>query len=222
MNNYFLFRTSYFYKYYDMVDEYGLFQMNRCVFYCFGAILQQGGTKLPDADSGKIFIAGWWLFVICIVTYYSGALVAMIAIPQIEPSLDNFPMMLEKDLQYDWGYQENSEIERYFKETPEQFFQDFDAKAEAMTPASVDVDSPMWERIKKEDFVYIDQLATLEQLSYQQYLKTGQCNYAYSREHLFFQHLAFAFPKDSPWVQPFSDEIKKMKWSGLTKSWKKV
>ena len=220
--NVFVSRSSYFYNYNDMVDEYGLFQLNRCVFFCFGSLLQQGGTREPEADSGRIFIMSWLLFVILIVTFYSGMLVAMIAIPQMEPPLDDFETMLEKDAQYDWGFLAGSQIERYLQETPEEFFQTIFRGGERFLASDLDQDSDLYERIKNEDLIYVDQLSYLQQLGYQQYLKTGKCSFAFSKQHLFYQHLAFAFPKDSPWIEMFNKEIRKMKWSGLMDAYKTV
>ena len=34
-------RYSYYYVYYDELTEYGLFQMSNCIWYCYGALLQQ-------------------------------------------------------------------------------------------------------------------------------------------------------------------------------------
>ena len=39
--------------------------------YCYGALLQQGGTLLPEADSDRLIVGFWWLFVIVVVTTYS-------------------------------------------------------------------------------------------------------------------------------------------------------
>ena len=52
----------------------------------------------------QVFLTSWWLFVITVVTYYSGALVALIIIPQQEPTYTDFASMLWRD-RMSWGFQ---------------------------------------------------------------------------------------------------------------------
>ena len=48
------------------------------MWYCYGAILQQGDTKLLDFDSGHLVIGSWCLFVMVVVSCYSGNFVAFL------------------------------------------------------------------------------------------------------------------------------------------------
>ena len=56
----------------------------------------------------------------------------------------------------------------------------------------------------------------------EQFLRTGRCDFALSKENFFYEHVAFAFPKGSPWIPWFNEEIKLMLQSGMIIKWKEV
>ena len=217
---YIVHRSSYYYVHVEEDRRYGLFQLNRCIFYTFGAILQQGGDQLPSADSGRLFITSWWLFVIIVVTYYSGALVALIIIPQQEFPVHDFKTLVERG-EMTWGFQDGSVFEQHLAQADEEIFKTLLQNGERHSPWDTDQDSPMWKRVEDGQHVYIDFQSHLEQLGMQQYERTRQCDYEYSKFGLFHEHVALAFPKDSPWVDLFNDEIKNMLQGGMTIAWKK-
>jgi len=59
-------------------------------------------------------------------------------------------------------------------------------------------------------------------LSDQQYKLTKTCDFAFSKENFFYEHVAMAFPDDSPWIKKFNHEIRLMLQSGLMLKWKKT
>lgn len=91
-------RSAKYYDYYNCVDEDGLSKLGNCVWYCYGAMVQQGGDTLPQAISGRVLIGAWWIFVIVTVTTYSGNLVALLTFPKIIQPIEN-----AQDLRDTWG-----------------------------------------------------------------------------------------------------------------------
>lgn len=106
---------SYYYKYYEKVDEKGLFKLKNCYWYIYGALLQQGGIHLPEAISGRLLIGFWWLFVIVSVTTYSGNLVAFLTFPKIENPVNSIDDVVKHRGVASWGFMSGSVIEDHLK-----------------------------------------------------------------------------------------------------------
>ena len=73
-----------------------------------------------------------------------------------------------------------------------------------------------------QDHAYLGPLSELEVMAEEERLRTGTCDYALSTETFLMDRVAFAFPDNSPWVQRFNEEIRRMLQSGLMMKWKRV
>ena len=76
-----------------------------------------GGSMLPMADSGRITVAFYWLFVMVTVTTYSGNLVAFLTFPSFNDGVDSIEALLDRRTSegMTWGIPQNNIIEDYLK-----------------------------------------------------------------------------------------------------------
>ncbi|KAG0432073.1 hypothetical protein HPB47_021171 [Ixodes persulcatus] len=65
----------------------GLVKFFNCVWYLYGALLQQGGVHLPAASSARIILGFWWLYVLVVMAYYSSNLIAFSPSPKSAGSI---------------------------------------------------------------------------------------------------------------------------------------
>ena len=186
-------------------------------------IKYNSGSHLPESESGKIFITGWFLLILVVISYYSGALVSMIAIPQRDFELNNLERLWDRDMKYDWAWIEGSDIDGYFESAVDETYQEIAAKAEKLLPEQItDKDSEIFDRIRENWLVYIDNWGYLEGLEKIQYDDNGKCNFDFSREKIYYEHIALGFPMGSPWTHQFNKALAPLHQSGIIDAWKRV
>ncbi|EEC18436.1 hypothetical protein IscW_ISCW014237 [Ixodes scapularis] len=75
----------------------GLVKFFNCVWYLYGALLQQGGVHLPAASSARIILGFWWLYVLVVMAYYSSNLIAFLTVPEIHWIVSSFKNAVDRE-----------------------------------------------------------------------------------------------------------------------------
>lgn len=188
-------------KYYDYAKirkEKGLFTMDNCVWYSYGALVGQGGDYLPPAIGTRSIVAFWWLFVIVTATTYSGNLVACLTFPKVYQPVQNVQDLLAGWFM-DWATQTGSQIEVVTKTEkyqqikllkPEMEYWDFDRNKEYIFK-EVSRDYLAWVGYKEEirHWVSVDYLKT-------DYPQT--CRMHQAVDDIYRAPVHFVFNKDFP------------------------
>ncbi|CAL7938576.1 unnamed protein product [Xylocopa violacea] len=194
----------------------GLDSSWQCVWYVYGALLQQGGMYLPRSDSARILIGIWWLVVMVLVATYSGSLVAFLTFPRIDASILTVEDLISRKDKITWGFLNGSFFETYLRNADEPKYHVLLSRAERHNNTE---DEELMERVKQGKHALIDWRSSLRFLMRKDLLLTGGCHFSLSSDEFLDEPIAMIVPQASPYLSVIDAELHRMHESGLMNKW---
>nr|XP_031847480.1 ionotropic receptor 93a-like [Nomia melanderi] len=194
----------------------GLSSSFQCVWYVYGALLQQGGMYLPQSDSARLLIGIWWLIVMVVVATYSGSLVAFLTFPRMDASILSVDDLIARRDRMSWGFLNGSFLEVYLENADEKKYHILLARAEMYNDTE---DERLIERVKEGKFALIDWRSSLRFLMRKDLLLTGGCHFSLSTDEFLDEPIAMIIPQGSPYLPVINAELRRMLESGLMHKW---
>ncbi|XP_066259282.1 ionotropic receptor 93a-like [Euwallacea similis] len=211
---YYIHKYSPTYEYKGIRKKGGLATIQNCIWYMYGALLQQGGMHLPYADSARIIVGSWWLVVLVIGTTYCGNLVAYLTFPKMEVPVNTLQDLISKRQSISWSYAENSYFEDRIKESSDYIYKTIYQGAQHLKNGQV-----MLDEIKAGRHVHIDWKMKLQYVVKQQFQRDDLCSYALGTDEFSEEHIALIVAPDTPYLNKINEEIKRLHQVGLIQKW---
>ncbi|CAG9864021.1 unnamed protein product [Phyllotreta striolata] len=213
---YFIHRHSPVYEYKGYPMKGGLASIQNCIWYMYGALLQQGGMHLPYADSARILVGGWWLVVLVMSTTYCGNLVAFLTFPKVDIPITTLDELIAHKDTVSWSFREGSFLEKELAISNEPRYKTILERR--LKHTSTDNEGLIRSMVEGKH-VYIDWKQKLTFIMKRQFLKTDRCDFVLGLEEFFAEKLALMISPDSPYLPKINDEIKKLHQVGLIQKW---
>ncbi|XP_029675153.1 ionotropic receptor 93a-like [Formica exsecta] len=194
----------------------GLNSSWQCIWYVYGALLQQGGMYLPHFDSARWLIAIWWLVVMVLVATYSGSLVAFLTFPNMDTAILTLDALLANKNRLTWGFPNSSYLEEYLKNAEEEKYHIL-LKRAIIHNATQEME--IIEKVKAGKHALIDWRSTLRFLMRSDMLTTGGCSFSLSTDEFMDEPIAMIIAQDSPYINIINAELHRMHESGLMNKW---
>ncbi|KAG4066706.1 hypothetical protein HA402_007342 [Bradysia odoriphaga] len=222
-----------------------VYALPNCVWFVYGALMKQGSTLSPVADSTRLLFATWWIFITILTSFYTANLTAFLTLSKFTLPINDVNDIISNNKYF--VAQRGSGVEYAIKnvrnpfihllwelsvnsfhfqknEALSQLLKMVDKKRGVFTDTNDDV-ATLERYVQKENYVFIRDRPAMNHLIYEDYKRRktisteekAHCPFAIATKPFMTRKRAFAYPKNSTWSSLFDPELLYLVESGIVK-----
>nr|QGW45457.1 ionotropic receptor 76b [Bradysia odoriphaga] len=202
-----------------------VYALPNCVWFVYGALMKQGSTLSPVADSTRLLFATWWIFITILTSFYTANLTAFLTLSKFTLPINDVNDIISNNKYF--VAQRGSGVEYAIKNKNEalsQLLKMVDKKRGVFTDTNDDV-ATLERYVQKENYVFIRDRPAMNHLIYEDYKRRktisteekAHCPFAIATKPFMTRKRAFAYPKNSTWSSLFDPELLYLVESGIVK-----
>ncbi|XP_023215018.1 glutamate receptor U1-like isoform X1 [Centruroides sculpturatus] len=190
----------------------------RALWYFYGCLLQQGGTKTPFQHSLRILFAIWWIFSVIICSSFSGIVTSCLYQPIPNDQIETVNQLLKKleTSEYKVGTLNSSSILRNIGKSKDgplyQIRKNIQKNKREQILRNKD-DVTKWVKSGFHAFIYPSSILKI------QIAHLDDKNYVFSQDQIYSLAYAVALRRNSSMDDRFNRVIEKLSDSGLVEKW---
>ncbi|KAF6216861.1 hypothetical protein GE061_001211 [Apolygus lucorum] len=200
-----------------------LYPFSTCVWFVYGALMKQGSTLNPLADSARMIFATWWMFILILTAFYTANLTAFLTL-----SISTLPIKEIDDVAKDnrhWFTLQGGPIEHAIKDKEDEKLRRLRDSASngKATFLESKQESAILQKIHQNDWYYLDDSYTLTRMMYDDYKRKSdinadsslRCAFVLTEKAFLVRSLAFAYQKNSPLSDLFDPILERFFEAGI-------
>ncbi|XP_033607033.1 ionotropic receptor 93a isoform X2 [Cryptotermes secundus] len=196
--------------------------LDNCIWFVYGALMKQGSTLAPMADSTRLLFATWWIFITILTSFYTANLTAFLTLSRFTLPIDG-PKDLTKN-KAGWIAHKGSALEyvvqndkdyEYLNKTVK------DGRGRFLEMPDLD----MFTLVKNKKLSLLRERRSVEYWMFRDYMiktednvpENERCTFVVTPKSFMVHGIAFAYPKDSDLGRFFDPLFQSLVEAGIVK-----
>ncbi|XP_077291675.1 ionotropic receptor 76b [Arctopsyche grandis] len=195
--------------------------MSPCLWFVYGALIKQGTTLSPDANTTRILFATWWIFITLLSAFYTANLTAFLTLSKFTLSINEPDDLVSKNNK--WMAKKGSAVEYVVTNSNEPLYKLNDMVQKKLGVFQSDSKDIGYLPFIQADYVYVRDKPAVEHLMYNDYKnktkhnieEKNRCTYVTTTKVFMKRARAFAYPTNSNLHYLFDPVLLSLVQSGI-------